>query len=128
MFRHLTPEPDGAARRNDTPTATSVPASTTVPPPPLGTERASLRQVGVFSNPLLLWGIAFEIAFAAALIYLPPIQAVFGTRPLGLADLAPLAPFPVVVWGMDEIWRAAQRWRGSRTPGEARQRNHARPG
>ena len=29
------------------------------------TERASLREVGVFSNPLLLWGIAFELAFTA---------------------------------------------------------------
>ena len=26
------------------------------------TERASLRSVGVFSNRLLLWGIAFELA------------------------------------------------------------------
>ncbi len=38
------------------------------------TDRASLRTIGVFSNPLLLWGIAFELAFAAALIYLPPLQ------------------------------------------------------
>ena len=35
------------------------------------TEHASLRSVGVFSNRLLLWGIAFEIVFAAALIYVP---------------------------------------------------------
>ena len=78
------------------------------------TERASLWQVGVRSNPLLLWGIAFELVFAAALIYLPPFQEVFGTRPLGLAELALLAPFPVIVWGVDELWRAARRWRGTR--------------
>ena len=30
------------------------------------TDRASLRDVGVFTNPLLLWGIAFELAFTAA--------------------------------------------------------------
>ena len=73
------------------------------------TERASLWQVGVHSNPLLLWGIAFELAFAAALIYLPPLQAVFGTRPLGLPELAELAPFPFIVWGVDELWRAVKR-------------------
>jgi calcium-translocating P-type ATPase len=75
------------------------------------TERASLWQVGVLSNPLLLWGIAFELAFTSALIYLPPFQALFGTRPLGLADLALLATFPVMVWGVDEVWRALERWR-----------------
>ncbi len=72
-------------------------------------ERASLWQVGVLSNPLLLWGIVFELAFSAALIYLPPLQALLGTRPLGLAELALLAIFPVVVWGVDEVWRAAER-------------------
>ena len=72
-------------------------------------ERASLWQIGVFSNPLLLWGIAFELAFSAALIYLPPLQTLFGTRPLGLPELALLALFPIVVWGADEIWRAAER-------------------
>jgi magnesium-transporting ATPase (P-type) len=75
------------------------------------TERASLWQVGVFSNPLLLWGIAFELAFTAALIYLPPLQALFGTRPLGLTELALLATFPIIVWGVDEIWRAVERRR-----------------
>ena len=30
------------------------------------TDRASLREVGVFSNPALLWGIAFELVFTAA--------------------------------------------------------------
>lgn len=74
------------------------------------TERASLWQVGIFSNLLLLWGIAFELVFAAALIYLPPFQMLVGTRPLELADLGLLAIFPVIVWGVDEGWRATQRW------------------
>ena len=30
------------------------------------TERASLRSIGVFSNRLLLWGIAFELALRGA--------------------------------------------------------------
>ncbi len=73
------------------------------------TERASTRAVGWTSNPLLLWGIAFELVFAAALIYLPPLQAVFGTRPLGPSELALLPAFPVIVWGVDELRRAHRR-------------------
>jgi magnesium-transporting ATPase (P-type) len=72
-------------------------------------ERSSTRAIGWRSNRLLLWGIAFELAFAAALIYLPPLQSVFGTRPLGLADLALLAVFPVIVWGVDELRRRRRR-------------------
>ncbi len=73
------------------------------------TNRASLREIGVFSNPLLIWGIAFELVFAAALIYLPPLQSIFHTAALGLPELALLAGFPVIVWGSDELRRAWQR-------------------
>ncbi|MEU4424771.1 cation-transporting P-type ATPase [Actinoplanes sp. NPDC024001] len=83
------------------------------------TDRASLRSIGVFSNRLLLGGIAFELVFAAALIYLAPLQAVFGTAPLGVAELAFLVPFPVLVWGVDEIYRARLRRRGTTTIEEA---------
>jgi calcium-translocating P-type ATPase len=69
------------------------------------TSRASLRQIGIFSNRLLLWGILFELVFAAAVIYLPPFQAVFGTNALGLPELAILASFPLLVWGTDEVRR-----------------------
>ncbi|MBB3101093.1 calcium-translocating P-type ATPase [Actinoplanes campanulatus] len=82
------------------------------------TDHASLRSIGVFSNRLLLGGIAFELAFAAALIYLPPLQAVFGTAALGAAELALLLPFPLLVWGVDEIHRARRRRRDAR-PEEA---------
>ena len=47
------------------------------------TERASLRSVGVFSNRMLLWGIASELVFLAALVYVPTLQDVFGTAALG---------------------------------------------
>ncbi|PRX21873.1 P-type E1-E2 ATPase [Actinoplanes italicus] len=77
------------------------------------TDHASLRSIGVFSNPLLLGGIAFELAFTAAVIYLPPLQAVFGTAALGVAELLFLTPFPLLVWGADEIFRARARRRGA---------------
>jgi magnesium-transporting ATPase (P-type) len=78
------------------------------------TSDASLKEIGVFSNPLLLGGIAFELAFAAALIYLPPLQRVFHTAALGAPELALLATFPVIVWGSDELRRAWNRRRRSR--------------
>ncbi len=75
------------------------------------TNRASLREIGVFSNPLLLWGILFELVFAATLIYLPPLQGIFDTAALGLPELALLVCFAPIVWGSDELRRAWQRRR-----------------
>jgi magnesium-transporting ATPase (P-type) len=73
------------------------------------TERASLREVGLFTNRMLLWGIAFELAFAAAIVYVPFLQDVFDTAALGPLELAILVTFPVVVWGADELRRARLR-------------------
>ncbi len=70
------------------------------------TSLASLRDIGVLSNPLLLWGIVFELAFAASIVYLPPLQDLFATAALGPAELAILAAFPLVVWGSDELRRS----------------------
>lgn len=77
------------------------------------TTRASLRQIGFLTNKYLLRGIAFELAFAAAIIYLPPLQSLFHTAPLVWWQLVLLASFPVLVWGTDETYRAWQRRRTS---------------
>jgi len=71
---------------------------------PHGTRLASLRRL--FTNPMLLWGIAFEVLFCGAIVFIPLLQDVFGTAALGPVELALLATFPVVVWGADE-WRRA---------------------
>jgi potassium/sodium efflux P-type ATPase len=75
------------------------------------TNRSALRSIGVFSNRLLLWGILFEVAFAAAVVYLPPLQTLFGTASLSGLDIAPLAAFPLLVWSSDEARRWALRRR-----------------
>jgi calcium-translocating P-type ATPase len=80
------------------------------------TTRASLRQIGIFSNVPLLRGIVFELAFAAAIIYLPPIQTIFHTAALDPAQLALLATFPLIVWGSDELHRAYRRHAGPLLP------------
>jgi calcium-translocating P-type ATPase len=74
------------------------------------TEHASLRETGFFTNRLLLWGIAFELVFAAVVVA-TPIAA-----PLAMAlppwdALLLLLPFPLIVWGADELWRARRRRR-----------------
>jgi calcium-translocating P-type ATPase len=75
------------------------------------TERASLRSVGVFSNRLLLWGIAFELALAALLVYVPVFEEALGTAALPASDLAVLLPMPFIVWGADELRRWCMRRR-----------------
>jgi magnesium-transporting ATPase (P-type) len=75
------------------------------------TDRASLRAIGFFTNPLLLAGIAVEIAFAFVLIYAPVLHGLFGTAALSGAQLALVVPFPFIVWGADEIRRAVMRSR-----------------
>jgi len=75
------------------------------------TDYASLRSIGFFSNRLLLVGIAFELVFAAALIYVPALQPIFHTTALGPTELAILAAFPLIVWGADELRRYLHRSR-----------------
>ena len=69
------------------------------------TERASLRSIGVFSNRLLLWGIAFELALSALIIYAPPLQSLLSTAALAPHMLLFTLPFPFIVWGADELRR-----------------------
>jgi calcium-translocating P-type ATPase len=74
------------------------------------TDHASLRSVGVLGNRLLLYGIAFELLFTAAVVYLPFAQSLFGTAGLDATALLIAAPFGPIVWGADEL----RRWRRRR--------------
>ena len=44
------------------------------------TDRATLQSVGILSNRLLLWGIAFELIFAAAIVWLPLLSRTSSAR------------------------------------------------
>ena len=77
------------------------------------TQRASLRSVGVFSNRYLLLGIAGELLLAAVFVFAPPLQSLLGTACPPARDLLLLLPFPLIVWGADELRRYLIR---SRTP------------
>lgn len=76
------------------------------------TQRASLRRIGLTTNPLLAWGVAFELVFAAGVVVLPVAQDVFATAAPSAWQLAMLVPMPFVVWGADEAWR----WRPRHPP------------
>ena len=78
------------------------------------TERASAFTIGLFSNRLLLWGIAFELVFAAALIYVPFLQDVFRTGPVGAEWWAYLLAFVPVIFLAEEARKAIQRRRHRR--------------
>jgi hypothetical protein len=75
------------------------------------TEHASLRSVGLFTNRFLLGGIAFSLAFAGALVYVPALHDFFGTAALSPGQLATVALFPFIVWGADELRRLVVRHR-----------------
>lgn len=79
-------------------------------------ERASLWSVGVLRNRPLLFGIGFELAFAFTLVYVPQLHRVVGTADLSPRQLLILLPYPVIVWGADEIRRAMVRRRSAARP------------
>ncbi|MFE1381760.1 cation-translocating P-type ATPase [Streptomyces sp. NPDC058740] len=81
------------------------------------TDHAALHEIGVFSNPLLLVGIVFELAFTAALVYAPPLQHLFGTAALPPDVILLIVTFPILVWGTDELRRAWRRRRRQSAPG-----------
>ena len=59
------------------------------------TERASLRSIGILSNRMLLWGIAFELVLAAILVYIPALQR--AARHRGPAGEVPGDPAPLPI-------------------------------
>jgi hypothetical protein len=72
--------------------------------------------IGLLSNRFLLVGIAFELALAAALIWVPGLNTVFHQGPLGPAQVAFLLLWPPVVFGAEELrkWVVRRRLRRGR--------------
>ncbi|HEX5308998.1 MAG TPA: cation-transporting P-type ATPase [Solirubrobacteraceae bacterium] len=69
------------------------------------TQRASLGQMGFFSNPYLLLAILAELVLAAIIVYAPPLQDLLATAGPPPKYLLLLLPCPVIVWGADELRR-----------------------
>jgi magnesium-transporting ATPase (P-type) len=83
------------------------------------TNRRSVFSIGIFTNRFLLVAIAFELALAAALIYVPGLNSAFHQAPIGVAEWVFLAPIPFVVFGAEEVRKAVVRRRASRSSPKA---------
>jgi magnesium-transporting ATPase (P-type) len=83
------------------------------------TQRAPLRSVGVLSNRYLLGAVAAELIIAAVLIFAPPLQSLLGTAALPARYLVLLLPYPLIVWGADELRRFLLRRQASRADSRA---------
>jgi magnesium-transporting ATPase (P-type) len=80
----------------------------------LRTDRRSVFSVGLFSNRLLLGGIAFELGLFAALIYVPGLNDAFHNHPIGPWHWLFLVIWPFVVFAAEEGRKAVFRRRARR--------------
>ncbi len=69
------------------------------------TRRQSLLSVGLFSNPLVLLGIATELVLLALISYVPVFNTFFGTAPLEGWQLMLSVPFAILILVADEFRR-----------------------
>jgi magnesium-transporting ATPase (P-type) len=85
------------------------------------TERSSVWTVGFWGNRYLLAGFAAELALIAALIYVPPLRALFEEGPLPLKYWFILMLYPPVMFLAEEGRKAFVRRRERRAAGELEQ-------
>lgn len=64
----------------------------------------TMSEIGWFSNPRLLGAIALSIALMFPIIYIPQVQAVFGTTALGLVEWLEIIMISVTGLVAVEIW------------------------
>lgn len=69
------------------------------------TRRQSILSVGIFSNRLILMGIAVELCLVALISYVPACNVFFGTAPLAPWQLALSLPFAAAILLGDEMRR-----------------------
>ncbi len=77
----------------------------------------SAFSLGFSSNRLLLWAMAAELAWVWMLSEPAPVQKVFNTAHVPLADLWILLPFPVLLLLSHEGYKwLRRRWSSQNTP------------
>jgi len=67
------------------------------------TEGESVFKIGIFTNPLVLWGILVEIIISALIIYLPIGNRIYSTHPIPLGTWLTLIPFALLIFLADEL-------------------------
>lgn len=74
-------------------------------------ERSSLLRLGLFTNPLMVAAFLTTVGLQVAVIYLPFLQRVFKTAPLGARDLLVVFGAGLVVLAVVEAWKLVLRRR-----------------
>jgi magnesium-transporting ATPase (P-type) len=73
--------------------------------------RESAFAFGLNSNPLILWGIAIELALILAIAYTPWGNVAFGTAPIGAEAWLFMLPFAAAMLALEEGRKAFMRRR-----------------
>jgi Ca2+-transporting ATPase len=71
----------------------------------------SALHLGLLKNPWLLGGLSLSVLLQAAVIYAPPLNALFHTVPLPIDSLLPLAAVASVVLWAEELRKLVVRGR-----------------
>jgi P-type Ca2+ transporter type 2C len=74
------------------------------------TDRVSIFKIGFLTNRLVLVGIAVELTLLSLLIYVPFLQEIFHTGPIGLREWAYIFAWTPVIFLVDEARKALLRW------------------
>ena len=72
------------------------------------TRKLSLFQQGL-QNDFMNFGLLFETVLGATLVYTPPLNTVFGTRPLHILHWFPAVPWSMFIFTYDEMRKAIMR-------------------
>ena len=73
--------------------------------------RDSLFAIGPFSNRLLIGSVVLTFGLQLAVIYLPPLQAIFRTVPLSIAELSICILISTIVFWSIELQKLLMRLR-----------------
>lgn len=68
-------------------------------------ERYSLLEIGIFSNPTMVYATALSFSLLLAVIYIPILQVIFHTVPLFLMDWAIIASFALIPLIISELYK-----------------------
>ena len=66
-------------------------------------DRHSVFKLGFFGNKLIFWGIAFELLFAGAIVYIPFLQKTFQTTGISWTDWGILFIFAPLIFLAEEL-------------------------
>ncbi|MCK9152323.1 cation-translocating P-type ATPase [Methanobacterium alcaliphilum] len=67
------------------------------------TTRMSSFKIGLLKNRWIIWGILFEIVVLLSILYIPGLQAIFGTIGLGITEWMYIITFAPIMLFSDEL-------------------------